>query len=176
MSRAIRVAVASLLLLVSALAQAQAWPSKPVRIIAPFAAGGLADVLARSVAEKLSASMGATFIVENRVGAGGNIGADIVAAIERGIARDPASLPRIERERRGAVGSLVRDQLAKTGVLKLSGDENGFVATPQLGAALSLPKLVVDRGRGAARAARADDGDDGGQPAAGCAGGRLNGT
>ena len=82
MSRAIRVAVASLLLLVSALAQAQAWPSKPVRIIAPFAAGGLADVLARSVAEKLSASMGATFIVENRVGAGGNIGADVVARAE----------------------------------------------------------------------------------------------
>ncbi len=63
-------------------AQAQAWPAKPVRIIAPFAAGGLADVLARAVAEKLTASMGVPFIVENRVGAGGNIGADAVARAE----------------------------------------------------------------------------------------------
>ncbi len=61
---------------------AQAWPAKPVRIVAPFAAGGLADVLARAVGERLTAGIGGPFIVENRTGAGGNIGADAVAKAE----------------------------------------------------------------------------------------------
>jgi tripartite-type tricarboxylate transporter receptor subunit TctC len=63
-------------------AHAQAYPSKPVRIIAPFAAGGLADVLARALAERLNAQIGGPFIVENRTGAGGNVGADVVAKAE----------------------------------------------------------------------------------------------
>ncbi len=71
-----------LAVLSSPCAYAQTWPVKPVRIIAPFAAGGLADVLARALGEKLSASLGVPFIVENRVGAGGNIGADAVARAE----------------------------------------------------------------------------------------------
>lgn len=54
------------------------WPSRTVRIIAPFAAGGLADVLARAVAERLALSIGGSFIVENRTGAGGNIGAELM--------------------------------------------------------------------------------------------------
>ena len=58
------------------------WPSRTVRIIAPFAAGGLADVLARAVAERLALSIGGSFIVENRTGAGGNIGAEAVAKAE----------------------------------------------------------------------------------------------
>jgi tripartite-type tricarboxylate transporter receptor subunit TctC len=82
MLRVIRIAAAFLLLFAHSMVQAQSWPSKPVRIIAPFAAGGLADVLARALAEKLTVSLGAPFIVENRVGAGGNIGADLVARAE----------------------------------------------------------------------------------------------
>jgi tripartite-type tricarboxylate transporter receptor subunit TctC len=58
---------------------AQAWPAKPVRIIAPFAPGGSADTLGRIVAQKLTESLKETFIVENRPGAGGMIGSDFVA-------------------------------------------------------------------------------------------------
>ena len=58
---------------------AQAWPVKPVRIIAPFAPGGSADTLGRIVAQKLTESVKETFIVENRPGAGGVIGSDLVA-------------------------------------------------------------------------------------------------
>jgi tripartite-type tricarboxylate transporter receptor subunit TctC len=60
-------------------AQAQSWPAKPVRIIVPFAPGGTADTLGRLVAQKLSASFGEQFVVENRGGAGGVIGSEIVA-------------------------------------------------------------------------------------------------
>ena len=56
-----------------------AWPSKPVRIIVPFAAGGTTDILARALAPELSKAFGQTFIVENKAGAGGNLGADLVA-------------------------------------------------------------------------------------------------
>jgi tripartite-type tricarboxylate transporter receptor subunit TctC len=60
-------------------AQAQTYPDRPVRLIAPFPAGGLADVLARAVGDEISKTLGQPVIVENRAGAGGNIGADAVA-------------------------------------------------------------------------------------------------
>lgn len=56
-----------------------AWPNKPVRIVVPFAAGGTTDILARAIAPELSKAFGQSFIVDNRAGAGGNVGADIVA-------------------------------------------------------------------------------------------------
>jgi tripartite-type tricarboxylate transporter receptor subunit TctC len=60
-------------------AQAEDYPTRPVRIIVGFAAGGGTDLLGRAVAQKLQDALGQPFIVENRGGAGGNIGTDIVA-------------------------------------------------------------------------------------------------
>lgn len=63
----------------SASAQAQAYPSKPIKMIVPFPAGGTTDIVARLVAQRMSESMGQPVVVENKGGAGGAIGADIVA-------------------------------------------------------------------------------------------------
>lgn len=61
-----------------ALAQT-AWPTKAVRIVVPFAPGGTTDILARAIAPELTRVFGQPFIVDNRAGAGGNVGADLVA-------------------------------------------------------------------------------------------------
>ena len=65
--------------LAPAMAQTQDWPNKPVTIVVPYPAGGPNDVLARVVGRRLGDVLGQQFIVENRVGAGGNIGANLVA-------------------------------------------------------------------------------------------------
>jgi tripartite-type tricarboxylate transporter receptor subunit TctC len=61
-----------------ALAQ-EAWPTKPVRMIVPFAPGGSTDVVARMVGQRLSTLWNQPVVIENRAGAGGNVGADVVA-------------------------------------------------------------------------------------------------
>jgi tripartite-type tricarboxylate transporter receptor subunit TctC len=77
----LRVAAALLLLVAPAFAQAP-YPNKQVRIVVPFPAGGSADILCRLVGEKLSAAWGQTVIIDNRAGAGGNVGAEIVYRAE----------------------------------------------------------------------------------------------
>ena len=67
------------LALTAADAQAQAWPAKPVRIVVAFAPGGSLDFVTRTVADRLSQELGQPFVVENRAGANGNVGADYVA-------------------------------------------------------------------------------------------------
>jgi tripartite-type tricarboxylate transporter receptor subunit TctC len=71
--------LAGLLVLIATQVQAQAWPAKPVKIIVPFAPGGTADTLGRLAAQKLGEQLKASFVVENRAGAGGAVGSDLVA-------------------------------------------------------------------------------------------------
>ncbi len=79
MQRRTFLAAAGIAALAPGLAFAQEYPVKVVRIVNPFGSGGALDQLARSLAQKLGDSMGQQFIVENKTGAGGNIGADFVA-------------------------------------------------------------------------------------------------
>jgi tripartite-type tricarboxylate transporter receptor subunit TctC len=74
-----RCIASAVLALVPMVAAAQAWPTKPVKLIVPFAAGGATDVIARQLAQKLTEAWGQNVIVENRAGAGGNNGAEAVA-------------------------------------------------------------------------------------------------
>jgi tripartite-type tricarboxylate transporter receptor subunit TctC len=74
-----RALAAAMMALLPLTAAAQAWPTKPVKIVVPFAAGGATDVVARLLGQKLTEAWGQAVVVEDRAGAGGNIGADVVA-------------------------------------------------------------------------------------------------
>ncbi|NUZ07952.1 Bug family tripartite tricarboxylate transporter substrate binding protein [Piscinibacter koreensis] len=62
----------------SPVAQAQSWPQKPIRMIVPFSAGGPSDAIARALANALTESLGQQVVVDNRTGAGGSLGIDLV--------------------------------------------------------------------------------------------------
>src|SRR6188508_3177307 len=60
-------------------AHAQSYPERPVRAVVPFPAGGGTDILARLLLQRMSERLGANFVIDNRAGAGGTIGTEIVA-------------------------------------------------------------------------------------------------
>ena len=76
---ALRLALAAGLIAASAAAAAQAWPARPVKLIIPFPPGGTLDAVGRQLAQKLGDQLGQAFVVENRPGGNGTIGADAVA-------------------------------------------------------------------------------------------------
>jgi tripartite-type tricarboxylate transporter receptor subunit TctC len=79
MKPTLRIAAGLVLAAACSLAQAQAWPSRPVKLVAPFSPGGFTDVVARILAQKLTESLGQPVIIENKPGAGSTIGTDYVA-------------------------------------------------------------------------------------------------
>jgi tripartite-type tricarboxylate transporter receptor subunit TctC len=78
-TRSIRSLLAAFAVCLAASAQAQGWPSKPIRVIVPFTPGGSTDIVARQLGEKLSTALGQPVVIENKPGAGGTIGTDMVA-------------------------------------------------------------------------------------------------
>jgi tripartite-type tricarboxylate transporter receptor subunit TctC len=74
-----RLFVAIAIIAASPLCSAQSWPSRPVHFVVPFPAGGSTDVVGRLIADRLADSLKQPFVVENRAGAGGTLGSDVVA-------------------------------------------------------------------------------------------------
>jgi tripartite-type tricarboxylate transporter receptor subunit TctC len=79
MRTSLKAALACMVLSTAGTVLGQAYPVKPIRIVAPYTAGGAVDIVARSVGQELSKRLGQPVVVENKVGAGSNIGSDAVA-------------------------------------------------------------------------------------------------
>jgi tripartite-type tricarboxylate transporter receptor subunit TctC len=79
MRKVVRSILAAVALAAAGLAAAQSWPAKPIRVIVPYPPGGTSDILARALGPGMQAALGQPWVVENKPGATGNVGADLVA-------------------------------------------------------------------------------------------------
>jgi tripartite-type tricarboxylate transporter receptor subunit TctC len=79
MNQALKVALTTALMLLTGTTYAQTWPAKSIRVVVPFAPGGNVDINARAIAPGMTELLGQSMVVDNRAGAGGMIGAEIVA-------------------------------------------------------------------------------------------------
>jgi tripartite-type tricarboxylate transporter receptor subunit TctC len=82
LTRRAALAASAALLAVPAVRAQEAWPNRPVRIVVPFTPAGTTDIVARILAQRLSERLGQTVIIENRPGAGGNVGSDYVVKVD----------------------------------------------------------------------------------------------
>ena len=89
----------------AAQAQTGKWPDKPVRVVVPMPAGGTSDVIARLFTSRLSDEYGQQFIVDNRAGAGGSIGAESVARANPAYSTLARPAPAARRIWRGSISS-----------------------------------------------------------------------
>jgi tripartite-type tricarboxylate transporter receptor subunit TctC len=139
-------ALAGIVLAVAGAAAAD-WPSKPVRIVVPFAAGGAADTLGRLYADALSAAFGRQFYVENRIGGGGLIGAEAVARAEPdGLTLMVSGIPTHvlgPAMNRNVGFDPMRDF---THIAYFGGTPNALVAHPSLGVAAYRDFFALARG------------------------------
>jgi tripartite-type tricarboxylate transporter receptor subunit TctC len=135
------------IMLASAGATAGEWPSKPVRIVVPFAAGGAADTLGRLYADGLSAAFGKPFYVENRLGGGGLIAAEAVARAEPdGLTLMVSGIPThvLGPAMSASIGfDPMRDF---THIAYFGGTPNALVAHPALGVRTYRDFLALARG------------------------------
>ena len=74
-----KILLAAIAFTCAAAAQAQTWPTRPVTIVVPYPPGGLIDLVARALQPFLQTELGVAVVAENRSGAGGNVGAEVVA-------------------------------------------------------------------------------------------------
>src|SRR5207244_7231727 len=79
MNSSLRIVILALRTVLSGYAAAQTWPARPIKIVVPATTGGAIDLIARSLAEKMSSSIGQPVIVENKPGAANNLGTEFVA-------------------------------------------------------------------------------------------------
>lgn len=122
--------LAALLALVATQAFSQTYPNKPVRVIVPFATGSASDLLGRTVADRLTVALGQPFLVENRPGAGGTIGTEVVAKAPPDgytLLVTTAATPITAT----AVRGLKYDTAAFSSITVLTHSPLGFAANPQ---------------------------------------------
>jgi tripartite-type tricarboxylate transporter receptor subunit TctC len=125
----------------SAIGQGQ-YPDRSIRIIVPFAAGGAVDVMARIIGEKLASTWGQPVIVENRVGASGNVGAEVVARAEPDGYTLLISPPPPLAINQHLFSNLRFDPAAFVPITIIAGAPNVLLARPGL-AASNVPELIA---------------------------------
>ena len=79
-------------------ARAQSWPARPIKLVVPFPPGSSPDIIARVIAEPLGPALGASIVIDNRPGAGGNLGTGVVAKAEAGRLHAPVHDPGSARD------------------------------------------------------------------------------